>query len=79
MTDKTIYIYDKNSNSYFEVNSNDLEQNMDEDNKKTAYIFDNKNQIWTGFPIKIAYQILIGKLTKEDFLNKIKDNLIMLK
>ena len=73
------YIYDYKSNSYLEFTSDEFQTYFEQnkDTNRTAFIYDGER--WTGYPIKIAYQILMGTMDREEFLNKIKENLIMLK
>ena len=75
----TKYIYDHSRNVYLEITLDELKKYIDQNDLRTAFIFDNETETFTGYPVKIAYQIITNKLSKENFLNKIRNNLIMLK
>lgn len=77
---KKMYVYNKELNTYFEFSQDEFSKFYELNHKdiKTIYIFNNELNIWTGYPSHIAYKIMMGDISHDDFINNIKNKLMMI-
>lgn len=72
------YIFDQKSNVYLELSEEEFIDYCKTHltNKKTAFIMDEEQNRWIGFPAHIAVEIIQGQTTHYDFFESIKDKLL---
>ena len=80
ITDNMKYIYDHNRNVYMEFTEESFIEYCKAhiDDNRTVFLYDDENDSYIGYPAHIALSIMQGNTSSEEFVNSIKQQLMMI-